>query len=65
VRNFIKHFERQPDGSWTCKSFAELTTAQGRIQVSEGTRFTPGTVFMAVDIVGMLEQERRRQQSGG
>ena len=65
MRNFIKHFEREPCGAWTCISPAEITTVMGRIQVSPGTRFMPGTVFMAVDIVRLLEEEddKRRIRS--
>lgn len=58
--DFIKHFVREPSGAWTCVSNAEITTVMGRIQVAEGTRFTPGTIFMAVDIVRLLEEEAER-----
>ena len=61
MQNFIKHFVRESDGSWRCTSSAELRHILGRIQVAEGTRFVPGTIFMAVDIVRLLEQERERQ----
>jgi hypothetical protein len=61
VQDFIQHFTREPDGSWRCKDFAEITTISGRIQVSAGTHFMPGTVFMGVDIVKLLENEASRQ----
>jgi hypothetical protein len=60
MKDFIKHFRRGRDGSWTCIAHAEIRHPQGRIQVAEGARFTPGTIFMAVDIVTMLEQELHR-----
>ena len=63
MENFIKHFERQPDGAWLCVAPAEIRTIMGRIQVAQGTRFMPGTIFMAVDIVELLERERERQSS--
>jgi len=53
---------------WTCVSPAELETLKGRVQVTPGTRFAPGTLFMGIDLVGMLEEERERQyrpQSSG
>jgi hypothetical protein len=62
MRDFITHFERESDGSWRCISSAEFRHVQGRIQIAEGTRFVPGTIFMAVDIVELLEQERERQE---
>jgi hypothetical protein len=57
MKDFIKHFRRERDGAWTCISHAEIRHVLGRIQVAEGARFTPGTIFMAVDIVKLLEQE--------
>ena len=57
MENFIKHFKRLPDGSWECTSAAELATPGGRIQVTEGARFTPGTVFMNFDVVRSLEEQ--------
>ena len=60
MRDFIKHFRRDRDGSWTCISHAESNHILGRIQVAEGARFMPGTIFMAVDIVKLLEQEFHR-----
>src|SRR5688572_218105 len=59
VRYFAKHFDRQADGSWLCTSAAELVTPRGRLHVSAGTRFAPGTSFMGVDIVAWLEAETR------
>jgi hypothetical protein len=58
--DFIKNFVCEPDGAWTCIANAEITTVMGRIQVAEGTRFTPGTIFMGVDIVRLLEEEAER-----
>ena len=60
MNDFITHFVREPNGAWLCVSNAEITTVMGRIQVAEGTRFTPGTIFMAVDIVRLLEDEAER-----
>lgn len=60
LNDFITQFARQPDGSWLCLGHVEITTPMGRIQVSEGTRFHPGTIFMAVDIVQLLELEDSR-----
>jgi hypothetical protein len=59
VRYFARHFERQADGSWLCTSAAELVTPRGRLDVTAGSRFAPGTSFMGVDIVAWLEAETR------
>ena len=61
MKNFIKHFTRRLDGVWTCVSAADLETVQGRVQVTPGTRFAPGTLFMGIDLVGMLDDELSRK----
>ena len=54
--SFIKNFLRQSDGSWKCTSSSEIATFMGRIQVTAGTRFMPGS-----NMVHLLDQERDRQ----
>jgi hypothetical protein len=58
--DFIRNFERDEDGVWRCTANCEINHPLGRIQIAEGTRFRAGTIFMAVDIVQLLEQERER-----
>ena len=52
---FASHFCRNRDGSWTCLSHATLDFPHGRIQVTEGSTFYPGTTFMGFDLAGWLE----------
>ena len=52
---FASHFCRNGDGSWTCLSDATLNGPNGRIQVTEGSRFYPGTIFMGFDLAGWLD----------
>ena len=63
---FATHFCRNPDGSWTCKSPGTFTGPNGRIQVTAGSRFYPGTTFMGFDLAAWLEEELRneKQQCG-
>jgi len=65
MHNFIKHFVRQQDGAWMCTSPATLETVKGRVQVSPDTRFTAGTLFNGIDLVGMLDDEYLRQRRNG
>jgi hypothetical protein len=51
-RAFCKH----PDGSWECREPAELHTPVGRIQVTVGSTFYPGTTFMGFDLANWLEK---------
>ena len=53
---FASHFCRNPDGSWTCVSHATLESPNGRIQVTEGSTFYPGTTFMGFDLAKWLDE---------
>jgi hypothetical protein len=56
VQNFIKAFVRNGLGSWTCVAPA---TWEGppRVQVTVGMCFTPGMMFMGVELVKLLEEQ--------
>lgn len=62
MRNFIKHFEREADGAWRCIESGELDSPLGRIQVTVGSRFCPGTSFMGVDLVRWLDEQQAQDQ---
>ena len=48
-------FCKSHDGSWTCINPCTLDTPAGRIQVTNGSRFYPGTTFMNFDLAQWLE----------
>ena len=56
VDRFVKAFRRNPDGSWTCIEPATDEGPYGRIQVTPGSTFFPGTKFMNVDLVYLLDE---------
>jgi hypothetical protein len=60
---FLRSFARNPDGSWTCIAPATLVHPQGRIQVTQGTRFFPGTSFMGIDLAAWLETQLGEKQT--
>lgn len=57
MRRFYGCFVRNADGSWTCVEATTIVHPRGRIQVTEGSRFYPGTDFMGVDLAAWLEAE--------
>ena len=59
MNQFIKHFIRNPDGSWLCVSQA-LLPGPPVIAVSPGTRFAPGTMIAGIDVASLLEDEYQR-----
>jgi hypothetical protein len=60
MQEFIKHFNRDSSGAWTCISTAEFNGPNGRIQVTVGTRFTRGTDFMGVDLAKWLDEQHKK-----
>lgn len=65
MQNFIRHFRRDPLGVWICVSDAELQLPEGRIQVTLGSRFAPGTRFMNVDLAALLEEQWQQGEHPG
>ena len=65
MREFIKHFIREDQGSWRCVEPAELKVDGSRIQVAAGTRVTRGTSFMGVDLAALLDREYDAQRPHG
>jgi hypothetical protein len=51
----LNYFGRNPDGSWTCTAAGTFNGPGGRIQVTPGSRFYPGTMFMGFDVALWLE----------
>jgi hypothetical protein len=54
-REFMTHFVREHDGSWTCIEGCTIDGPNGRMQVCPGARFVPGEVFMGVDFARWLD----------
>lgn len=54
---FATHFCRNADGSWTCNTAGTFNGPNGRIQVTPGSTFYPGTAFMGFDLAAWLEEQ--------
>ena len=58
MRNFIRHFERERDGVWRCKTFATLLLPEGKkIEIAPPTVLVRGSSFMGLDLAQMLEEQ--------
>ena len=55
--DFIQHFVRLERGTWTCVRPAEFQGPNGRIQVTRGSTFITGSVFMGVDLARWLDEQ--------
>ncbi|HEY3075469.1 MAG TPA: hypothetical protein VGJ74_09875 [Burkholderiales bacterium] len=63
MREFIKAFDRHPNGSWTCIAPATFNAPSGRIQVAPGLIVMPGQIFMGIDLASWLERYYQGQIS--
>ena len=64
MKDFLKAFRRNPDGSWTCIAPTTFEGPNGRIQVTPGSTFAPGTRFMNVDLAAWLDERQRENWQG-
>jgi len=64
MQNFIGHFIREGHGVWSCIEPATLDLPSGRIEVTPGSRFTYGTMFMGVDLAKLLEEHFQKTRRG-
>ena len=65
LQSLRRFFVRNDDGSWTCIEATTVVHPRGRIQVTEGSRFYPGTNFMGVDLASWLDLITQGQQQAG
>jgi len=54
---FIEKFKRDKDGTWICIAPVTFEGPNGRMQVTPGTSFAPGTRFMGVDLAKWLDKQ--------
>ena len=52
----LRRFERQPDGTWTCRVAVTVETAHGPVSVEPGQVFHFGDHLDDVDLAELLER---------
>jgi hypothetical protein len=60
--NVTGSFWRNADGSWICTEPVTLDHPHGRMQVTAGTTFRRGEVFMGVDLALWLDDQANKDQ---
>lgn len=65
MENYIQHFRRESGGIWVCVEAVTLDLPKGRIQVSEGQRFSVGAKFMNVELARLLDEAYSRMRKSG
>ena len=53
---FLNRFKRQPNGEWACTKPIKINGPSGPLMIDEGTSFSPGALFMGLDLAKELDQ---------
>jgi hypothetical protein len=57
VAEFLKAFRREASGTWVCVEPTTFEGPNGRMQVTPGTAFEPGSTFMGADLAKWLDEQ--------
>ena len=53
---FLDRFQRQPNGVWACTKPINVKGPRGPVVISQGASFSPGALFMGLDLAKELDQ---------
>jgi hypothetical protein len=53
---FLRRFQRNPDGAWACKEPINVNGPDGLVVIPQGARFGPETLFMGLYLARELDQ---------
>ena len=53
---FLKRFQRQPNGVWACTKPIKVDGPKGPIIIGQGASFGPGVLFMGLELAKELDQ---------
>lgn len=53
---FLDRFQRQPNGGWACTKPINVKGPRGPVVISQGASFSPGALFMGLDLAKELDQ---------
>ena len=56
---FLNRFQRQPNGEWACTKPIKIHGPSGPVMIEEGTSFSPGALFLGLDLATELDQKYR------
>ena len=60
VDELLKAFRREGNGTWICVEPTTFEGPNGRVQVTPGTAFVPGSTFMGADLAKWLDEQLAR-----
>jgi hypothetical protein len=60
---FLNRFQRQPNGAWACTKPIKVDGPSGPIVIGQGASFSPGALFMGLDLAKELDQMAAKHRS--
>ena len=60
---FLNRFQRQPNGEWACTKPIKVHAPSGPVMIEEGTSFSPGALFLRLDLAMELDQMAAKHRS--
>lgn len=62
-QELLSHFQREPNGMWTCVKGITITGPGGEVGLGPGASFSHGAQFMGVNLAALLDAAAARQRS--
>jgi len=60
---FLSRFRRLPNGEWACTKPIKINGPSGPLMIEEGTSFSPGALFLGLDLAVELDHMAQKHQS--
>ena len=57
--DFLNRFQREPAGSWTCTKPIKIDGPNGPLFIMQGQSFSPGFLFLGIDLASGAEPNGR------
>jgi hypothetical protein len=61
--DFLNRFQRQANGVWVCTKPIKIDGPSGLVIIGQGTSFSPGILFMGLDLAKELDQMAAKHRS--
>ena len=59
---FLSRFRREPTGAWACIKPIKIDAPGGPVIIGQGDNFSPGVLFMGLDLAKELDQMAAKQR---
>ena len=60
---FLSRFRRLPNGEWACTKPIKINGPSGPLMIEEGTSFSPGALFLGLDLAVELDHMAAKHRS--